>query len=121
MILYKLWIKLLLKIKKFDWFIWSVSWTLKRNVSDWIDDVWFAFFRECRYESEIKCGIAIANVTFCITNTPTTLNVGDYDNTQIKYIIFQSTVSYQTLQHIPKKSIGNIPYILNLFNLPYKN
>ncbi len=29
-----------------------------------------------------KCGIVIANVTFCITNTPTTLNVGDYDNTQ---------------------------------------
>ncbi len=43
---------------------------------------------------EKKRGIVIAKVAFRITNTPTTLNVGDYDNTQIKYIIFQSTVSY---------------------------
>ncbi len=31
-----------------------------------------------------KCGIVIAKVAFCITNTPTTLNVGDYDNTKTR-------------------------------------
>ncbi len=43
---------------------------------------------------EKKCEIVIAIVAFCITDAPTTLNVDDYDNTQIEYIIFQSTVSY---------------------------
>ncbi len=62
---------------------------------------------------EKKCGIIIAKVAFCITNTPTKLNVGDYDNTKIEYIIFQSTVFYGNIQYIPKKSIGNILYILN--------
>ncbi len=59
-----------------------------------------------------KCGIVIAKVAFCITNTPTKLNVGVYDNTQIKYIIFQSTLYYWNIQYILKKSIDEIIYIL---------
>ncbi len=108
MIFYKLWIKLLLKNKKLDGFIWSVPWTLKRDVID----VWLASEMYADMGKK-KWGIIIAKVDFCITNTPTILSVGDYDNTQIEYIIFQSTVSYWNIQYILKKSIGNILYILN--------
>ncbi len=76
MILYKPWTKVLLEIKKFDWFIWSVSWTLKRDVIDWIDDSWWASEMYADMGKE-NCGIVIAKVAFCISDTPTTLNVGD--------------------------------------------
>ncbi len=105
-ILYKPWTKAVLKIKKVDWFIWSVPWTLKRNVSNWIDGLWLGLCRECIHKREIICGIVIAKVAFCITNAPTKLNVVDYDNTQIKYIIFQSTLSYLLKYTIHPKKIN---------------
>ncbi len=72
MILYKTRIKVLLEIKKFDGFIWSVPWTLKRDVID----VWLASEMYADMGKK-KRGIVIAKVAFCITDTPTTLNVGD--------------------------------------------
>ncbi len=80
---------------------------MKRNVIDvgWASEMYADMGKK-------KCRIVVAKVVFCITNTPTTLNVGDYDNTQIKYIIFQSTFSYWNIQYILKKSIDKIPFIL---------
>ncbi len=75
-ILHKPWTKVLLEIPKFDWFIWSVSRTLKHDISDWTDDVWWASEMYADMGKK-KCGIVIAKVAFPITNTPTTLNVGD--------------------------------------------
>ncbi len=98
MILYKTWTKALLEIKKFDCCIWNVPWTQKRDVND----VWLASEMYADMGKK-KCGIVIAKVAFPITNTPTTFNVGDYGNKQIKYIIFQSTVFDRSIQYIPKK------------------
>ncbi len=61
-----------MKNKKLDWFIWSVSWTQKRDVID----VWLASEMYADMGKK-KCGNVIAKVAFPITNTPMTLNVGD--------------------------------------------
>ncbi len=88
MILYKPWTKVLLQIRKFDWFIWSVSWTQKRDVIDWIDDLRFASELKADIGKK-KCGIEVVKVAFCINPPPMTL----------MWII----TLYQNIQYISKK------------------
>ncbi len=71
----KPWTKVLLGIKNFDWFIWSVSWTQKRDVIDWIDDSWLASDMYADMGKK-KCGKVIAKVAFCITDTPYNIKCG---------------------------------------------
>ncbi len=97
MILYKPWTKVLLEIPKFDWLYLNVPWTQKRDVID----VWLASEMYADIGKK-KCGNVIAKVDFCINATSYDINMGDYDNTQIKYIIFQSTLYYLSIQYILK-------------------
>ncbi len=76
-ILYKPRTKAGLKIRKFDGFIWSVSWTQKRDVIDWIDDSWLAFEMYADLGKK-KCGIVIANVAFRIIPPPKAYNANNY-------------------------------------------
>ncbi len=87
---YKPWKKLLLKNKKFDGFIWSVSWTQKRDVSDWIDDSWWASETYADMGKK-KCGIVIAKVAFCINASSYDINVGNYSIS--KYTIYLKKVN----------------------------
>ncbi len=69
MLFYKPWIKVLLEIKKFDWSIWSVPWTLKRDVID----VWLASDMYADMGKK-KCGIVVTKVAFCIIPPPEVWN-----------------------------------------------